>query len=137
MAMDDAELRDLGWDPVEPSQYVLGYVDPMPEDERPEGEDPRGIQLRRHPEMLIRQHPELAGVLDRWRTGARRAISAKDWWTLSSWEIDCVLIMGGAFERERERELEAIRAGTKEALEEEQRAALEQARSAIAQRRRS
>jgi hypothetical protein len=104
----------FGWDPGAPSPEPIAWVDPIEDGSRPAGEDARGVPIYQHPEVLRSRHPELAPVVDRFVTGARRKISRGDWPRLSSWEIDAVLTLRAAWDRERARQ---IRAQAEEARE--------------------
>jgi hypothetical protein len=56
--------------------------------------------------VLLLRHPDLVGTVDRFRTGARRDIDARAWEELTHREIESVLVMAAAREREETREIE-------------------------------
>ena len=78
----------------------------MPDGERPDGEDAKGVAVYWHPDVLMLRHPECVGVVDRWRTGARREVSAADWYTLTHWEIEAVLELSAAHARAERRRID-------------------------------
>lgn len=70
------------------------------------GEDGEGIWVRRHPEALLVESPDLWGAVDRWRLGLRE-ISPADMETMSAWEVHALLTMASADAREMRRRLKA------------------------------
>ena len=78
----------------------------MPPELRPEGEAAEGVAVYWHPDVLLLRHPECVGVVDRWRTGARREVSAADWYALTHWEIEAVLEMSAANARAERRRID-------------------------------
>lgn len=81
-------------------------MDPLPPEHRPEGEGSEGVAVYWHPDVLLLRHPECVGVVDRWRTGARREVSAADWYTLTHWEIEAVLELSAAHARAERRRID-------------------------------
>lgn len=84
-------------------------MDPLPDADRPEGEPAEGVPVHWHPDVLLMRHPEWVATVDRFRTGARREISARDWERLTYREIEAVLVMRGAHQRAEIREIERRR----------------------------
>ena len=97
------ELRSVGWLPMD-APGVLAYVDPMDDAAGP-GEDPRGIEVRRHPEAILRDDPDLWDVVDRFRAGCPLEVSRAEYDSLTAWEIDARLIMLAATKREEARQM--------------------------------
>lgn len=85
------------------------FVDPMPPEQRPAGEGADGVAVHWHPDVLLLRHPEAALVVDWWRTGARRAIDAQAYETLTHFVIEQVLTMAGAHNRAEARRWEEMR----------------------------
>lgn len=81
----------------------------MPPEQRPEGEDEKGVGVHWHPDVLLLRHPEAALVVDWWRTGARREVDATAYETLTHYVIEQVLTMMGAHNRAEIRRLKEVR----------------------------
>jgi len=106
------ELRDIGWLPGVDAPGVLMFADPLEDDSgQSPHEDPRGIELRRHPEAMLRDDPELWPVVDRFRAGVPLEVTREEHDTLSAWEIDARLIMLAATRREEQRQIRRSSSG--------------------------
>lgn len=68
-----------------------------------------GVAVFEHPEISLLGEPRLVAFLDRWRTGARRRVKAKDYDRLPSFEVELLLIAQAAHRREEGREIERLR----------------------------
>ncbi|OUU80663.1 MAG: hypothetical protein CBC38_00820 [Gammaproteobacteria bacterium TMED78] len=68
-------------------------------------ETPRGIQLKRHPEIAILDYPEEFEMVDRWRSSTSRDLTPDHYDTWSNFAIECWLTMTGATRREEVRQV--------------------------------
>lgn len=103
------ELTLLGYGP-EPAPHPLCYVDPIKNPyDRPRGEDPKGIELRRHPDMLLAENEKLWRVVDQFKVGVKRELGEDDYDQLSNWHIESIIVMSSAHHRDLERKSEALR----------------------------
>lgn len=102
-ATDHETRRLLGWVYREDAPGVLASLDPPIEDEklRP-GE--KAIEVTRHPEAMLRDEPELWDVVDRFRVTGRK-VRRREYDALSSFEVDCLAVLGSATDREMRRQL--------------------------------
>ena len=99
---DLSDRRKFGWLLGHDADGVLEIVDPL-------DENGSGIEVRRHPDMLRLEHPELTSIVDRFQTGAVRKLNARLYETLSAFEATCLLTMQGAHAREQQRHVDRMR----------------------------
>lgn len=83
------------------AERPLEFVDPLDEKDS-------GIEVRRHPEMLRLEHPDLWSIVDRFQVGALRKLRGREYEALSHFESVCVLVMASAHGREQKRELDRL-----------------------------
>lgn len=69
-------------------------------------ETARGIEIKRHPETEILNHPKPAVMLDRWRATTNREIGQDKYDRWSNFAIECWLVLTSATRREESRRLE-------------------------------
>jgi len=86
----------MGWSPSQESTAILGYVDPMPVDQRQDGEPAEGIAVRRHPDLMLMLRAWAYDLVDRFRCGRFESISDSAWSRLSYFESEAVLTMCSA-----------------------------------------
>ena len=86
----------------------------MPEFDRPDSEEPDGLPVHQHPELMLAKRPAAQRVVYRFRCGLG-AIAREDLSELSFWEIEALQIMSAARSRA---ELRALRAMSKRDEEE-------------------
>lgn len=68
------------------------------------GEDREGIWVRRHPEAALAEDEALWAPVDRWRLGVRQ-VERSDLETLSAWEMEALIVMHAADQREQTRRM--------------------------------
>lgn len=100
---DLIDRRRFGWLMGCDAERPLEIVDPL--DEKDPGS---GIEVRRHPEMLRLEHPELWPIVDKFQVGALRKMSLTAYERLSAFEASCLLTMRAAHGREQKRELDRL-----------------------------
>lgn len=104
-ATDHETLRTLGWVYREDAPGVFATLDPIEEERlRPKGEGANGVELTRHPEAMLRDDPELWDVVDRFRVAGRK-VRRREYDQISSFEVDCLAVLGSATDREMQRQL--------------------------------
>ena len=104
------ELVELGHIPGAESPHVLGYVDPIEKaSERDKTEDPKGIDVRNHPRVLLNQDPELWAIVDRFRCGVKKELSHDEFDSFSAWQVEAWIVMLAASNREELREMKRSR----------------------------
>lgn len=86
------DLGKLGWLTGEDSAFVIGVVD--------------GVELRRHPEILLAENPELWVLVDQFSSGARRKVDVASYDTLSNFAFVAIRTMAAAHGRETARDIE-------------------------------
>jgi len=100
------ELADLGHIPGHDSAHILGFLDPIENArERPEGEDARGIEIRRHPRAMLRDDPDLWDTVDRFCCGVNKDITHAEYESMSNFQLEAWLILRAASHREEMREI--------------------------------
>lgn len=72
------------------------------------GEDRDGIWLRRHPEAALAEDEVLWDPVDRWRLGARE-VGKDDQDRLSHWQMEALIVLAAADQREQQRRMRAHR----------------------------
>lgn len=77
------------------------------------GEDRDGIWLRRHPEAALVEDEALWAPVDRWRLGVRE-VHREDLATLSAWEMEALIVLVAADQREQSRRMRSARHGSEE-----------------------
>lgn len=68
-------------------------------------ETPRGIEMRRHPESVLRDTPRLWDSVSKWRSGLSQELTRAEYDTLTNYEIECWLTLRAAHNREIERRM--------------------------------
>ena len=111
-ASDYDELVALGHVSDTDSPHILAYVDPIESAaERPEGEDPRGVELKRHPSAMLRDDPDLWDIVDRFRCGTHKELTHSEFESLSNFQLEAWIVMRAAHQREEIREIKTSRGG--------------------------
>tara|TARA_B100000678_G_scaffold242666_1_gene213971 strand:+ start:267 stop:653 length:387 start_codon:yes stop_codon:yes gene_type:complete len=101
------ELLELGHIPGVESPHVLGYADPIEKaTERPSDEDPKGVEVRNHPGVMLSEDPELWDVVDRFRCNVQKELTHDEFDRLSAWQIEAWVVMLCASNREEMRQIE-------------------------------
>lgn len=107
-AKDDATAEELGlgmgtlspfpyatrWDAKKAERSDYGYI----------GEDADGIWLRRHPSVVLLEHPDLWSVVSEVTNGCHK-IRPRDYREKSAFEFDAKMTMSLAIQRERSRRI--------------------------------
>lgn len=100
------ELEKLGFRRGRDSPTLVRFVDPIEDDrKRPKGEDPRGLELRRHPLAMLRDAPEVWDLADELMDGVVGDLTAEDRRTRSEAEWCLILAYKAAEARRMEREI--------------------------------
>lgn len=100
------ELTALGHVPDTDSPHILAYIDPIEESgHRNKQEDPRGLEIRRHPSAMLRDDPDLWDIVDRFRSGVKKEMTHKEFEALSNFQIEAWLIMRSAHQRQEMRDI--------------------------------
>lgn len=68
-------------------------------------ETARGIELRRHPEAVLRDSPRLWDVVAMWRSGVERELTREQYAHLPNFEVECWMTLVSASNREMERRI--------------------------------
>tara|TARA_Y100000310_G_scaffold340834_1_gene437962 strand:+ start:9131 stop:9418 length:288 start_codon:yes stop_codon:yes gene_type:complete len=90
---------------VEPSTDVIGYADPIEDARyRPAGESELGVALRKMPQAMLRDAPELWTYFDRFSCGWSEPPSCEEYETLNNHAIEAQLIMCAAKVRRQKNE---------------------------------
>jgi len=87
-ACNRSDLAKLGW-LGEDSPHILNIVD--------------GVEVRRHPQVMLAEHPELWILVDQFVCGVRRSLSVKDYDALSNFAFTALRTMDNAYARESSR----------------------------------
>lgn len=95
------DKRRCGWLIGVDTKQPLEIVDPL------DDKDP-GIEVRRHPDVLRLEHPELMSIVDQFQVGVIKKLTPRLYETLSHFEATCVLVMQAAHAREQKRELDRL-----------------------------
>lgn len=99
------ELQAIGWG-AEPAKSIFAFCDPLPERERPRGENKEGVGLRTNPLHWLATHGAHAQrVVDRFRVGLRK-VTERSYRELSAYEIEALILMSSADHRANVREAE-------------------------------
>lgn len=99
------ERRDIGWGD-EPATEPFAFCDPLPEAERPPGEDPKGIGLRIHPlHWLATRGAHAERIVNRFRLGLRR-VTERGYRELAAYENEALVLMSASDQRAAVREAE-------------------------------
>ena len=105
------ELIELGHVPGHDSPHILGYLDPIEEEhQRPASEDHRGMEIRRHPSVMLREDPDLWDIVDRFRCGVIKDLTHREFDELSAWQVEAWLIMRTVAHRVDMRQIKEARA---------------------------
>ena len=109
-ALDRDERRAVGLVPGEDAPGVLAYVDPIEDErQRPGGESHLGIEVRRHPEIMLASQPELREMVDEFRVCGPESLTRVEYADRNNFAIEGHLIMSAAHRRAEKRELDRYR----------------------------
>lgn len=95
----------MTWDPRADFRPEEDEFDGVEDDEYAR-ETKRGIELRRHPEAMLRDRPHLWAVVGKWRSGVEREVTHERYERATHFELECWLIMLAAHNRALERRME-------------------------------
>lgn len=92
---------------LEDAPHPIAALDPIDDpDERPTGEGADGIEIFRHPLVLLLEERRLWAIWDLWQTGALRTLDVSSYAKLSDFAVECLLTLSQSQAREDVRRLE-------------------------------